>query len=118
MSKTKDIYISDFYCTQCGKKGIPIQRRIGQQKEAGHLKKLYCPWCKIQTNHVEIRPFGSYKKENFYEEFELGRFVDGNRIPLDELIKCTNKECDYNKDGKCWNANHSFKCQYRRENNE
>lgn len=113
MSKVKSVYTSRFFCTKCGKEGIPIQRRIGQQKSAGHLKKLYCPWCKVQTNHVEIRPFGSYKKEDFEEEFNLGRFIDGDRVLLEDLDRCNEKDCYYNRNGKCWNANHSYQCGLR-----
>ena len=87
MPNRKEITTSDFYCVQCGKKGIPIARRTGSQREAGHLKKLYCPYCKEETNHAEIRPFGAYNYEDFELEFRLGRFVNGLRVPLDECLK-------------------------------
>ena len=61
--------ISEFYCVECGKKGIPIARKLGAQREAGHLKSLWCVYCQKQTNHAEIRPFGTYTVENFKEEF-------------------------------------------------
>ena len=105
--------ISDFYCTICGKKGIPIVRKPGQQKEAGHLKKLFCLNCQKETNHAEIRPFGSYTLNDFQEEFKLGRFVEGNKIPISELLLCSKTECEYNKNGKCWNANYSYNCDHR-----
>ena len=31
---------SEFYCCKCGTKGIPIARKKGKAREAGHLKKL------------------------------------------------------------------------------
>ena len=105
--------VSDFYCTVCAKKGIPIIRKPSQQREAGHLKKLFCLNCQKETNHVEIRPFGSYTLEDFQEEYELGRFVDGNRIPIAELLSCSKVECKYNKNGKCWNSNYSYDCKHR-----
>ena len=73
---TKGKYtMSDFYCTNCGRQGIPIARKKGQQREQGHLKKLFCIYCGKDTNHVEVKPFGSYTYANFKEEFDLGRFV-------------------------------------------
>ncbi len=49
--------ISTFKCTVCGKEGIPISRKQSNQRESGHLKKIYCVHCKKETNHVEIREF-------------------------------------------------------------
>lgn len=120
MAKSQTI-TSDFYCTKCGRKGIPIARKIGSQREAEHLKNLYCIYCKEVVNHAEIRPFGDYRKEDFLEEFKLGRFTkEGLKIPIAELMSCTRIECEYNKNGKCWNSNYSYDCSYRprREENE
>lgn len=72
--------LSDFYCTCCGKKGIPIFR-AGRVREPGHLKKLYCINCQKETNFVEVRPFGAYNYQEFYLEWKYGNFdVQGNRI--------------------------------------
>ena len=49
--------ISTFKCTVCGKEGIPISRKQSNQRKAGHLKKIYCIYCKKETNHTEIREF-------------------------------------------------------------
>ena len=114
MCWNKDL-TSDFYCTECGKKGIPITRKKGNNKEPGHLKKLFCLTCKKEVNHVEIRPYGNYLYANFLEEFELGRFYEGKRIPVANLASCSNVSCPYNKHGRCWNSNYSFKCKYRPE---
>ena len=112
-TKRQEHTTSDFYCTKCGRKGIPIVRRAGQQREAGHLKKLFCLYCQEETNHAEVRPFGAYNVEDFKEEFELGRFVDGQKTLVAELMSCTNIKCKYNKSGKCWNSNHSYNCGHR-----
>jgi len=74
--------ISEMYCTQCGKKGIDIARRPGKYREPGHLKKIYCVYCKKETNHVEIRPFYSdYNKQDFELEMKHHNFNgDGKRI--------------------------------------
>ena len=114
MSKKKSrITISNMYCTECGNRGIDIARRPGQQREAGHLKKLFCLNCQKETNHAEIRPFGSYTLKDFEEEFKLGRFINGNKIPIAELLSCSKINCEYNKNGKCWNSNYSFHCEHR-----
>ena len=104
---------SDFYCTKCGQKGIPIARKIGQQREGGHLKKIYCIHCKEEVNHAEVRPFGDYQYEDFKQEFELGRFVNGNRIETKDLLECSNEECKYNVGGKCWNSAETYECGHR-----
>lgn len=112
---SRNITLSDFYCTECGKKGIPLTRKQGQQREPGHLKKLYCLVCGRETNHAEVRGIGSaYTKDDFMLEFALGRFVDGNRIPIAELKSCK-EDCSYNINGKCWNATHSHDCEIRRD---
>ncbi len=105
--------VSDFYCTICGKRGIPIIRKPGKQKEAGHLKKLFCLYCQEETNHAEIRANSSYTLDDFKEEFELGRFVDGHKIPVSELMICSNTDCKYNKGKRCWNSNYSHDCGHR-----
>ena len=80
MPKNQKMTTSEFYCTKCGERGIPIARRIGKQREAGHLKKLYCLNCKEAWNFVEVRPFGDYTYENFLTEFRYGNFdKEGNR---------------------------------------
>lgn len=119
MSKNnRPITISDFYCTRCGNKGISLPRKISREREPGHLKEIWCPYCNMKTNHVEVRPFGSYTVEDFKEEFELGRFIEGKRLSLQELMECSNINCKYNKNRKCWNSNYSYDCKYRlKENN-
>ena len=83
---------SDFYCTQCGNKGLPVQRLKGQEREKGHLKILYCIYCNKETNHVEIRSDQKYTYKDFKTEFEYGNFnSSGERIKsynqLKELIE-------------------------------
>lgn len=106
---------SEFYCTKCGQKGIPIMRPDNKCREPGHLKKLYCLHCGEVTNHCEIRPIGHYTYDDFKEEFNLGRFVDGQRIPVADLMLCSKLDCPYNRGGRCWNSNHSYKCGHRPE---
>lgn len=104
---------SKFYCTCCGKQGIPVRRKMGQERKAGHLKKLYCLFCNEETNHAEIKNEGNYTYEDFREEFEAGRFVEGNRTSIEDLLQCSKTNCPFNKNGKCWNSNKSEACGYR-----
>ena len=114
MSKRhQKILISNMYCTKCGKRGIDIPRLPGKQREPGHLKKLFCLNCGEEVNHVEIKPYGGYRYEDFEEEYRLGRFVNGERVPIAELMKCSKVTCNYNKNGKCWNSNYSYDCPHR-----
>ena len=48
MAKNQKTMTSEFYCTKCGGRGIPIARKTGKQREAGHLKKLYCIQCRME----------------------------------------------------------------------
>ena len=63
-----------FYCLLCGRPGIPLRRKKGFQHGAYHRKKLYCPYCKVEVNHMEIRNF--MEKEKFLENFANGVYKD------------------------------------------
>ena len=66
---------SRFFCTQCGKEGIMVQRKKGQERKAGHLKKLYCLNCGTECNFCEIKEHGnSYTYQDFLFEFNNGNF--------------------------------------------
>lgn len=79
--RNRKINISDFYCTQCGHKTLPIPRKDGQGRELGHLKNLYCPFCRKKQNCVEIRQNGKYTYQDFLVEFTQGNFdANGKRI--------------------------------------
>jgi hypothetical protein len=60
----------DFYCLQCGNRGIPIRRSEGKKKEKFHRKKLYCIHCHEEVNHIEC------KTPDEIEEFKLN-FANG-----------------------------------------
>ena len=71
---------SDFYCTECGNRCIPITRRRGAEREAGHLKRIFCLHCKEEWNHVECKPFSHYDYNDFLTEFNYNNFdEEGNR---------------------------------------
>lgn len=97
MAYNQYIKMSDFYCTQCGGKGINIWRKRGQERPAGHLKKLFCLNCQQETNHVECKEIGRYSFKDFKIEYEYGNFSkEGLRIrtygELKELINNGNIE--------------------------
>ena len=104
---------SRFFCTNCGMEGLPIMRPKGNRREKGHLKKLYCLHCKKEVNHMEIRNIDINGVEQFKQEYNLGRFVNGNRIEIKDLLDCSCNSCPFNVNGKCWNSNWSNDCGHR-----
>ena len=44
------------------------------------------------------------------EEFLKGRFVNGDRVPIDKLKPCKKTSCFNNVNGKCWNAKLEGEC--------
>ena len=52
----------DFYCMNCGRKGIPLQRKVGHQHSKLHRKKLYCIYCGEEVNHIECRTLSEVEK--------------------------------------------------------
>lgn len=72
---------SDFYCTKCGNFVYSLRRLQGQEREPGHLKKLWCPFCNEEHNCAEIRSSAyGYTIDDFNMEFSIGNFdEEGNR---------------------------------------
>ncbi|MBO5956913.1 MAG: hypothetical protein J6Q39_05090 [Bacteroidales bacterium] len=64
----------NFYCMNCGKKGIPLMRNKGFQHGKHHRKKLYCPFCKVEVNHVECKTYADV--QDFLEAFERGDYKE------------------------------------------
>ena len=58
-----------FYCMRCGRKGIPIARRDSHNHEKHHRKKLWCPYCGMEVNHIECR-------NEFKQAFEAGEYKE------------------------------------------
>jgi uncharacterized protein YbbK (DUF523 family) len=54
----RNFTISQCVCPDCGK-GFPIPRV--RQRERGHIKDIYCPFCKDVKKHIEYRAFDFYK---------------------------------------------------------
>jgi hypothetical protein len=70
----RNLETHDFYCIQCGKRGIPVVRNKGQQRDKHHLKKLFCLTCQMEINHVECKNYAEVIE--FKEKFEKGEFID------------------------------------------
>ncbi len=70
------VYNSEFYCTCCGKKGLPVPRKNAKAREVGHLKKLYCIYCQKEVNHAEIQNGDREELEQFRYNFETGVYKE------------------------------------------
>ena len=46
--------ISHFVCLECGHE-FPLPRPKARRREKGHIKDLYCPFCKKEVKTKEIR---------------------------------------------------------------
>lgn len=89
----KDNIQSRMFCTNCGKENISIWR-TGNAREAGHLKKLWCPWCQEEHNAVECKEFTKYDVSDFNFEYNNGNFdKNGNRkMTYSQLKEMINNE--------------------------
>lgn len=63
-----------FYCLNCGNKGIPLMRKQGFKHSKFHRKKLYCPFCKNEVNHIECK--SADEVYEFKTNFENGVYKD------------------------------------------
>lgn len=75
MSKNcQDWDIIDFYCINCGNKGIPLARAGNKKKGYGHRKNMYCVKCKHTVNHIECR--NQDEVAQFLMDFQNGVYVE------------------------------------------
>lgn len=72
--KTAKYESHDFYCMNCGNKTFPIMRKEGHKHSRGHKKALYCPYCRVEVNCIEVTCLED--KEWFLEEFAAGHFKE------------------------------------------
>ena len=56
--------LHNFYCINCGNKGIELMRQQSHKHSKHHRKKLYCIHCQCEVNHVEC------KNERDIQEFK------------------------------------------------
>ena len=79
------VVINEFYCINCGNKGIDLARKKGHQHKVGHLKKLYCIHCQTTCNHYECH--NSEDVDKFKNKFEKGEFIDLAKKSIEECKK-------------------------------
>lgn len=60
----------DFYCINCGGKGIPIARNRSKAKKQFHRKLMYCWHCHHTVNHIEC--CNDLEKQKFFTDFLNG----------------------------------------------
>lgn len=65
---------SSFYCVNCGRKGIPILRDKSKVRASGHMKRLWCPYCKLEIDHIELKT--PFEIEQFKNDFEAGAYKE------------------------------------------
>ena len=73
-SRKKREVSSEFWCINCGKKGIPIMRERSKRRGPGHRKALYCITCKMIINHIETR--NEEEARRFREDFDTGKYAE------------------------------------------
>lgn len=64
----------DFYCLNCGRAGLPVYRPLSHKREKFHRKKMFCIYCNMEVNHIEIT--NPEEKSLFLEDFRKGVYKD------------------------------------------
>ena len=77
--------ISEFYCINCGNRGIDILRSHNKRHKAGHMKKLNCLHCQATCNHYECP--SSEDVDEFKNKFNNGEFVKLAKESIEECKK-------------------------------
>ena len=78
-----------FYCMRCGRKGLPIARRDSHNYSKHHRKRLWCPWCGMEVNHIECR--NDSEVYEFKQAFEAGEYKE----EAEESVEYIKKEKDF-----------------------
>ena len=63
MRKQRFMDQSVFICPVCQNK-FPLMRNHGNQREKGHIKDLWCPFCKTERKFIEVRHGDVYVDES------------------------------------------------------
>lgn len=69
----RNLELSNFYCINCGKKGLDLMRQASFRHSKMHRKKLYCFYCKTEVNHIECKTIEDV--ENFLNDFNEGKYI-------------------------------------------
>ena len=78
----RKIAMHSFYCIKCGNKSYDLPRNQGHKHKKFHRKKLYCPNCKIECNHIECQ--NEEDIYNFKLDYEDGVFAE----EAEESVAC------------------------------
>lgn len=81
--KKQSVVYHDFYCLNCGEKTYTLPRRIAKQYQGFHRKKLYCPHCKVEVAHVEVR--NPIEAQTFLQQYAEGAFKEEARESIETL---------------------------------
>lgn len=79
--RTNAFTVNDFYCINCGEKGIPLTRQQSKDKGAFHRKLMYCWHCKHTVNHIECR--NELEKQEFLTNFLNGTYKEEANAELE-----------------------------------
>jgi hypothetical protein len=71
----------DFYCLKCGRRGVPLARKLGKQRGKWHRKKMFCFYCRVEVNHMECRT--QDEVDQFKKWFEEGKFIEEAQESID-----------------------------------
>lgn len=74
---------SSFYCMNCGCRGLTLPRTRAHQREKFHRKRLYCPTCRIDVNHIECR--NDIEAYEFKEDFAAGVYKEEAQNSIDYI---------------------------------
>ncbi|BBH25282.1 hypothetical protein SG0102_02160 [Intestinibaculum porci] len=50
----RKVSLSDFYCEDCGIR-LTLPRPRNKQRNNGHIKTMWCPRCRRETQFIEVR---------------------------------------------------------------
>jgi hypothetical protein len=81
MARQQKMELHSFYCMNCGKKALELMRKCGKQHGDFHRKKLYCPWCKVESNCIECRT--PFDVEEFQANFAEGLYKEENEQSIE-----------------------------------
>lgn len=74
MSKYNKFEMHNFMCIKCGNSVYSLPRQTSHKHKQGHLKKLYCPHCKIEVNCYECKD--DAEVYDFRIKFENNDFIE------------------------------------------
>ena len=53
MKRRNDNVIMSYQCKYCGNK-VTVPRQLGRLRGVGHIKDMWCPFCKENSKFIEI----------------------------------------------------------------